>query len=154
MSKWFKTVPNFLVERSGRGVVTRDSELTAGRGGHTRPETGTEGQIHVCGGSSCRRHTFTDQRLWRILTSQNRSEKRKRQKAAEGGRIKEEGCHGEATAQGQRNSPGKQWGKRKRRHGSPKFVLLSPEAKMSEKRREITIESSAARDAGSGGGSH
>lgn len=119
VSKWFKTVPSFLVERSWRGVVTRDSVLPAGHGGHIRPEMGTEGQIHVCGGSSCRRHMFTDQRLWRILTSQSRSEKRKRQKAgdleAEGGRKKEEGCHGEATAQGQRSSPGRQWGRKKAR---------------------------------------
>lgn len=62
---------------------------------------------------------FTAQRLWRLLTSQSRSEKRKRQKAgdleAKGGRKKKEGCHGEATAQGQRSSPGRQWGRKKAR---------------------------------------
>lgn len=158
VSRWFKTVPSFLVERSWRGVVTRDSVLPAGHGGHIRPEMGTEGQIHVCGGSSCRRHMFTDQRLWRILTSQSRSEKRKRQKAgdleAEGGKKKEEVVTEKPQHRGREAAPGGSRVERKRGHGGPKFVSLSPEAKMAEERREITIESSAARDAGSGGGSH
>lgn len=56
-----------------------------------------------------------------------------------GGGWLSRGSHGGSRAQGK---PG---------HRGPEFRIPSPEAKMTEERREVTVESSAGRDAAYGG---